>query len=186
MTSATILNGVDVGQLGETVKAIQANPDLARFEFRARTTWQGGARSRTTIQGFHGAGEEDTSRTRPFEVNGDEPPVLLGSNSAPNAVELVLSALASCLTVGFVFNAAAQGIAVQALDFELAGDLDLRGFLGLADNVRPGFAGVRLTYHVTADAPRERLEELCAYVQRTSPVLDLLRNPVSVSMALAE
>ncbi|MGH2371143.1 MAG: OsmC family protein [Chloroflexota bacterium] len=184
--AAPTRNGIDVDQLVSTVKAVQENPGLARFQFRAQSTWEGGARSRTTIQGFYGAGQEDPSRTQPFELRGDEPPVLLGTNTAPNAVETVLAALASCLAVGFVYNAAAQGITIEALDFELQGDLDLQGFLGLSDQVRSGFSAIALTARVRADAPRDQLAALWEYVQRTSPVLDIIRNPVPVTVALAD
>ena len=118
-------------------------------------------------------------------LQGDEPPVLLGTNTAPNAVEAMLHALASCLIVGFVYNAAARGITINALDFDLEGDLDLHAFLGLSETVRPGFSEIRVRYRVDADAPRETLEELGEYVQRTSPVLDIVRNPVPVSVKLA-
>lgn len=185
-TTQTVLNGVDVDQLVNTVGAIQQDPSLARFEFRARTHWINGGHCRTSIQGFHGAGNEDSSRAQPFELEGDEPPVLLGGNHGPNAVEVVLHALASCLAVGFVYNAAAKGIRVNALDFELAGQLDLRGFLGLTEDVRPGYEGIRVRYRVQSDAPREKLVELCEYVQRTSPVLDIIRQPVPVTISLEE
>ncbi len=185
-TTTTIRNGVNIDQLVGTIDAIKTTPEIARFTFRARSRWEGGARSRTEIQGFHGAGQEDSSRMKPFEVTGDEPPVLLGSNTAPNAVEAVLAALASCITVGYVYNAAAQGITIDELTFDLSGDVDLHGFLGLSDSIRPGFSNVRLTYRVKADAPREKLEALCEYVQRTSPVLDIIRNPVPVTVELAD
>jgi len=186
MTTQTMRNGIDVTQLVDTIEAIKKQPDLAKFQFRSHTTWEGGGRSRTQIKGFYGAGQEDTSREAPIELVGDEPPVLLGQNAGANAVEAVLHALASCLSVGFVYNAAAMGIEVSSLDFDLEGDLDLRAFLGLTDEVRPGYSGIRLTYRVTADAPREKLEELCEYVQRTSPVLDIIRNPVPVTVELAD
>ena len=179
------LNGVDVNQLTDTISAIQENPDLARFQFRAHNEWVEGGYSRTTVQSFYGAGKEDDTRSEAFTLEGDEPPVLLGTNRAPNAVEAVLHALASCLAVGFVYNAAAQGVRVESLDFDLEGDLDLHGFLGLSDEVRPGYEGIRVSYRVKADAPREKIEELCAYVQRTSPVLDIVRNPVPVTVELA-
>jgi uncharacterized OsmC-like protein len=184
MTTATIRNGVNVSQLIETVEAVKRQPELARFSFRARTVWETGGRSRTTIKGFYGAGQEDTSREAPFTLIGDEPPVLLGGNAGPNAVEAVLHAIAACLTVGFIYNAAAMGIEVRALDYELEGDLDLHGFLGLSDSVRPGYKGISVKYRVDADAPREKIEELCEYVQKTSPVLDIVRNPVPVSVEL--
>ena len=181
---ATQINGVNVDQLVATVNAVQENPDIARFQFRARNEWVEGGHSCTTIQGFYGAGQEDTSRSYPFVLDGDEPPVLLGNNAGPNAVEAVLHALASCLAVGFVYNAAAQGITVESLSFDLEGDLDLRAFLGLSEEVRSGFESIRLTYEVKSDAPREKIEELCNYVQKTSPVLDIIRKPVPVTVAL--
>lgn len=184
-STITALNGVDLEQLQETIDAIEENADLARFRFRATNSWQEGGHSRTRIQGFYGAGREDESRAEPFVVDGDEPPVLLGSNQAPNAVEAVLHALASCLAVGFVYNAAAKGIEVRSLDFDLEGELDLHGFLGLSDEVRAGYENVRVTYRVDCDAEPEAIDELCDYVQRTSPVMDMLRNPVDVEVQRA-
>jgi len=181
-----VQNGVNVDQLLATIKAIKENPDLARFQFRATNEWVSGGHSRTSIQNFYGAGGEDTSRGKPFLLEGDEPPVLLGSNTGPNAVEAVLHALASCLAVGFVYNAAAQGMRVDSLEFDLEGEIDLHAFLGLSDQVRPGYQNIRLSYRVKSDAPREKLEELCEYVQKTSPVLDIIRHPVPVSITLAD
>lgn len=177
-------NGVNVDQLVGTINAIKANPDLAHFKFRAKNKWVNGGHSRTSIQSFYGAGQEDSSRDKPFVLEGDEPPVLLGANGGPNAVEAVLHALASCLAVGFVYNAAAQGIKIESLEFDLEGDLDLHAFLGLSDQVRPGYENIRLSYRVKSDAPREKIVALCDYVQKTSPVLDIVRNPVPVTISL--
>ena len=91
-------NGIDVAQVYGTLDAIAADPSLARFEFRVRNRWIDGTHSRSTIQGFYGAGQEDASRERPFEVDASEPPVLLGHNEAPNPAELLMHALAGCLT----------------------------------------------------------------------------------------
>lgn len=182
--TSALINGVNVDKLVATVNAIKQNPDLAQFRFRARNEWLEGGHSRTFIQGFYGAGQEDTSRTKPFVLEGDEPPVLLSANAGANAVEAVLHALASCLAVGFIYNAAARGIEVESLKFDLEGDLDLRAFLGLSEEVRPGYEGIRLAYQVKSNAPREEIEELCKYVQKTSPVLDIVRNPVPVTISL--
>lgn len=175
-------NGVNVEQLVETVNAIKNNPDLAKFKFRATTKWVEGGHSRTSIKSFYGVGQEDTSRADAFVVEGDEPPVLLGANKGPNAVESVLQALASCLAVGFSYNAAAMGIAIKSLEFDLEGNIDLHGFLGLSDEIRPGYDGINLTYRIDCDASPEKLDELWAHVQKTSPMLDILRNPVPVTI----
>ena len=177
-----MLNGVDVKQLVETIDAIKSNPELAKFKFRAANRWVSGGHSRTSIQTFYGAGQEDSSRERAFVVDGDEPPVLLGKNNAPNAVEVVLHSLASCLAVGFAYNAAARGIKIDELDFDLEGDIDLHGFLGLSDRIRPGYENIRLTYHVKSDAPKEKIAELWSHVQKTSPVFDIITKPVPITI----
>ena len=176
-------NGVNVTQLTETVGAIQNDPAIAQFRFRASTTWLGGGHSRSEIKSFWGAGAEDDSRTAAFTLDGDEPPVLLGENHGPNAVETVLHALTSCLAVGFVYNAAAQGIEVRSLEFDIEGELDLHGFLGLSEDTRPGYQRIDVEYTVDADASDEQVEELCRYVQRTSPVLDIITKPVAVTVS---
>lgn len=179
-----ILNGIDVNQLNETIEKIKADPGLARFTFRAETTWVNGAQCRTKIQGFSGAGSEDTSRSRPFLLASDEPTVLLGSDTGPNAVEMILTGLGSCLAVGFAYHAAAAGIRVESLDLEMEGDIDLQGFLGISDKVRPGYQDIRLSCRVKSDAPRERVMELLEHVRRTSPVMDIVRNAVPVTVKI--
>jgi len=180
----TQLNGVNVDQLVDTINLIKEQPDIAKFKFRTNTRWLSGGHCQTTIQSFYGAGSEDSSRSKPFVLDGDEPPVLLGENHGPNAVEATLHALASCLSVGFAYNAAAQGINLEELEFSLEGDIDLHAFLGLSESIRPGYEGIQLTCRVKADASEEKLKELWDYVQKTSPVLDIIRNPVPVSVKL--
>src|SRR5262245_54370591 len=93
-----IRNGVNVATMFGTLDAIKAQPALARFQFRATNRWLGGAHNRSLVQGFYGAGQEDTSRAAPFVLDAGEPPVLLGANEGPNPAEFALHALAACLT----------------------------------------------------------------------------------------
>jgi uncharacterized OsmC-like protein len=182
---ATVSNGINVDQLVSTVGAIQQDPKLATMTFQATTKWREGTRSTTDIGPFTHAGRQDESRTpAQFVLEGDEPPVLLGSNGGPNAVELCLAALGSCYTVGYVANAAARGIELTEMSYEVEGDIDLHAFLGLGQG-RPGFTEIRCHSRVQSpNATREQLEELFQYVQDTSPVRDILANPVRVKTEL--
>lgn len=183
-TTTTVRNGINVDQLMETIEATQSDPDVGTFTFRASSSWQDGTHSIGRIQGFTHAGEQDTTRAEPFVLHGDEPPVLLGGNQGPNAVELVLQALAFCYAVGYVANAAAQGIEIDRMDYEVEGDFDARTFLG-QDGERPGFTQIRVTGTVSSpNATEQQLTDLCQYVQDTSPVRDVLANPVPVSTSL--
>lgn len=176
----TTINGVDVQRMGETVKAIQDNPTLATFQFRAANRWFTGGYNQSTIHGFSTAGQEDTTRTQPFLVEADEPPVLLGKDQSPNPAEYVLHALAACLTTSLVYHAAARGIRIQSVESRLEGDLDLRGFLGLSDTVRRGFERVRAHFVVQADASPDELREITKF----SPVHDIVSNPVPVNITI--
>ena len=175
-------NGISLDQLQATVEAVSSDPALAQFEFRSETHWQQGGHSETRIQSFSGAGGEDTTRSRPFVVVSDEPAVLLGTDQGPNAVELVLAALASCLSVGIAYNAAARGITLRALTVNITGTLDVQAFLGLSDAVRPGYEALHVRYHLESDATPDQLAELLTHVQKTSPVLDIIQPPVPVTL----
>ncbi len=177
-------NGVNVDQLFGTIEAVKGDADVAKFQFRAKTKWISGGHCVTEIKDFYGAKKEDTSREVPIVMEGDEPEVLLGKDHGANAVEAVLHALASCLTVGYVYNASAMGITINSLEFSMEGNIDLHGFLGLSESIRPGYKDIKVVCKVSADASREQLDELSNYVKKTSPVLDIIRHPVPVSIEL--
>ncbi|HEY6282841.1 MAG TPA: OsmC family protein [Nitrososphaerales archaeon] len=181
----TTQNGVNVDQLVGTVNAIKGTPSLAKFNFRSTSKWRGGAKSTRYVKSFYGVGQEDSSRKETFTMEGDEPPVLLGTNSAPNAVEALLSALAGCMTVSFIYPAAAQGIKVESLEYSIDGEVDLQGFLKLSDTIRPGLQNIRVKAMVKADATREQIQALLDHASSTSPVMDTIRNPVPVTVELA-
>ena len=179
----TVTNGVDVEQLEQAVDAIADESENGRFTFRAETEWTESLRSVTSIDDFDQAGERVF--TREFEVAGDEPEQILGERTAPNAVELLLAALGSCLSVGYAANAAAMGIELHDLRFELEGDVDLRGFLGIADDVRPGYRSITCNAYVDADASEEELAELRDRVEATSPLMDNITNVIPLETNLA-
>ena len=181
MHVTTIVNGVDLDRLSATIDAVTADPALARFQFRGRNHWIDGGYSRTTIKDFYGAGQEDATRTEPFTVHSDEPPVLLGQNRAPNTVEYVLHALAACVSGTIVYHAAARGIALDGLETTIEGDLDLHGFLGLDSSVRPGYDQIQVTITAAGDFDDNQLAELASLV-RYSPVRDIVTNPVPVAI----
>jgi uncharacterized OsmC-like protein len=175
----TTVNGVDVAALSQTLDAIRREPELGAFQFRARNTWLGGGFNRSTIDGFFGAGQEH-ARPKPFSFGADEPPVLLGGDAGANPVEFVLHALAACLTTSLVYHAAARGIEIKAVSSELEGDIDVRGFTGLSDEVRKGYHHVRVRLRIASDAPAEQLEALAKF----SPVYDIVSNSLPVELTV--
>ena len=185
MATADVLsktvNGVPVDDLLKTVDAIKATPSTAKFKFRVRNQWVDAARNRSTADTMYGAGEE-LSRARPFVLEADEPPVLLGTDTAANPAEYLLHALAACLTTSMVYHAAARGIHIEEVESAFEGDIDLHGFLELDKKVRNGFQGIRVNVKIKADVPDEQLQEIGQLGPRYSPVFDSLANGVPVSV----
>jgi uncharacterized OsmC-like protein len=171
-------NGVDVSKLEQTVEAVTDEPAAGQFQFRAETEGTDALQSVTRIEDFDQAGETIHGRT--FEIEGDEPMEILGERTAPNAVELLLSAIGSCLTVGYAAHAAGMGIELDSLRLEMDGDVDLQGFLGISEDVRPGYEHVNCTVYVESEASTEELADLRDVVEATSPLLDNVRNGVTV------
>jgi uncharacterized OsmC-like protein len=177
-----IRNGVDTEQMFGTLDAIKAQPELARFQFRATNRWLGGAHNRSTIKDFWGAGQEDTSRAAAFRLDAGEPAVLLGADTGPNPAEYLLHALAACLTTSLVYVAAARGVRLTSVESTLEGDMDVRGALGLDDDYRNGFEHVRVSFRVTGDAPEEKLREVVERARQRSAVYDMVANGVPVDV----
>ena len=63
----------------------------------------------------------------------DEPPALLGDDTAPNPSEAMLAALGSCLAVGIHANAVARGITIYKLELSLEADINITAVWGTGD-----------------------------------------------------
>lgn len=174
-TQEQILNGVNVTRLGQTVEAIQQQPELAQFRFRARNQWITGGYNEARVNQFYGAGQE-MSRPDDFVFQADEPPVLLGEDKGANPVEFVLAGLSGCMTTTLAYHAAARGLEIESIRSEFEGDLDLQGMLDLDPNVRNGYREIRVRFKVKGDLDEATIHELI----RKSPVYDIVSNPVPV------
>ena len=175
------MNGVAVEDLVSTVNAIKQTPTLAKFQFRVRNQWIDGPRSKSTAETFYGVGQEQ-SHARPFVLDADEPPVLLGTDTSPNAGDYLLHTLAVCMTTTIAYHAAARGIEIEEVESTLEGDIDLQGFLGLDESIRKGFQGIRVHFKIKADVPDEQLQEICQLGTQYSSVFDTLTKGVPISV----
>jgi uncharacterized OsmC-like protein len=175
------LNGVDVPTLFATINAVAAQPELAKFQFRASNRWIKGTHSRSRMEGYGGAGGEH-AQTGEFVYDGDHPPVLVGGGNGPTPVEFLLHALAACITAGIGNIAAARGIELESVESHVEGDIDLRGLLGISDDVRNGYSGIRVSFKVKGDADAEKLRQVVAQSQARSAVYDVLTHGVPVTV----
>jgi uncharacterized OsmC-like protein len=176
----TKVNGVNVDQVMQVIGSIDADPDYAKFQWRATNRWIEGGLSRSRIKEFFAGNAEDTTRDEAFTLDADEPKIAAGQNSAPNSMEYVLHALATCLTGTLVYHAAVQGIRIEAVESSYAGDMDVRGLFGLSDDVRKGFDKITIEMRVKSAASAEELTELALY----SPVYEMVSRSLPVEFRL--
>ena len=181
--TATVIarNGVDTPAFFATLDAVKAQRELARFQFRARNRWISGTHSQSTIGDHFGAGAEQ-HRERAFRLDADHPRVLVGEDNGPTPVEYLLHALATCLTAGLANIAAARGIDLDEIESTVEGDIDLQGILGMNDQVRNGYQGIKISFRIRGDAPEEVLAGLLEQSKARSAVFDVLTNGVPVEV----
>lgn len=180
MGSDGLVNGVDTKALKEKIGVIGQNPELAKFRFRVAGEWLGCGHTRMTIKEFYGVGEEHRTDKDGFVIDADEPELLLGKDEGPNPVEYLLSSLVSCLTGAMVYHAAARGIEIEELESTVEGDIDVRGFLGLDENVRNGYQNIRVNFKVKSKGSESDLRECALF----SPVYDVVTNGTKVDLSI--
>ena len=146
--------------LSDVIAAITSDPAAAGFTARAEGQLREGVRCEATV------------RTHDLVV--DEPLALGGTDAGPNPVELVLTALGTCQAITYRIWAALLDIRLDTVRFVTEGDLDLRGLLGLAEGVRPGFTAIRHRIELVGPEPAHRYTELARAFDEHCPVLDIV------------
>jgi uncharacterized OsmC-like protein len=180
-STPVLFNGLDTQAMAEAVGAVEAQPALAAVAFRAKTRWQGGVRATTDIESWDMGGQTYIRRHR---IETDEPVELLGQNSAPNPQDLLLSALAACMTVGFVFQATGLGVQIEALEIATECAFDLRGAFGMDPSIPPGAPTIQYTVRVKGSGTREQFEEIHQAMRATSPNFYHLSRPIQLESKL--
>ena len=150
-----------------TREAVARDPSAGRGTWTTTTSWQDGARAHTTA--------------RSFSIETDEPALLGGTDAAVDPMELLLAAIGTCLTIGWVTQARKRDIDYRDLRIDVTGEFDLRGYLDLDEETRPGFTSISYTVTVDTDASPEQLAEIQEVTERTSPMFDNVLNATPVT-----
>lgn len=149
---------LDLDTMKNTRAAVAEQPSAGHGSFTTITEWEDGARAKTTA--------------RSFTLETDEPTPLGGTDRAIDPMELILAAVGTCLSIGWVTHAAQRNVDFRDLRIEVSGDYNLSGYLGIDENVRPGFTGISYTVHVDTDADTDVLQEILHAAEAGSPMVD--------------
>jgi len=177
-------NGVNIEALRGARQALTDAPEAAKFQWRASCEWVRGTHSRSTITDFSGLGQHHAHRQE-FSIEADHPEVFASEDNGATPPEIVLAALASCLTAGVATVATNRGVQLRSVTATVEADMDLQGILGIDGDVRNGFDTIRVTYDIDADASRAELEAIVVQSQKRSAVFDIVTNPTTVHVTLA-
>lgn len=170
-SSCACLSPIDKKALEELIKGGKANPDVIKT-LKCKTVAVGKFRHENYIRDL-----------APYIV--DEPPALLGDDTAPNPSEVVLAALGSCLCVGIHANAVAHDIIINKLEIELEGDLNITAVWGVGDlskNKPLGFTDIRIKVILDSNANEAKGLELIEHATKYSPVANTLLRPVKIEL----
>ena len=181
MADSKVHNGVNVEALLAAREALREAPEAAKFNWRASCTWVNGTHSKSSVESYHGLGEEHQHKTE-FNFDADHPAVFASEDNGATPVEFVLVGLASCLTAGVAAVAQNREIQLRSVQATLEGAMDIQGILGGDPEVRNGFNDVKVTFDIDADASKDDIEALVAQSQKRSAVFDIITNPTNVSV----
>jgi len=180
-TDSATLNGLNVDDVMALINAVKSDASEGATKWKVKTKWQGRTHNRSTVSGYSIGGKKVA---RNFTVDIDEPEELGGANQFANPQEYLLSALNSCMMVGYVALCSLNGIRVDALEIETDGDIDLRGFFGLDPNVTPGYESLTYTVRIKGDGTTQQFEEIHQAVMKTSPNFHNISKPVAMNATL--
>ncbi len=173
-----IVNGIEIDTVMHLIDNINVDTNKGKWLFRSENKWIGGAKNQSEFKDYLANNGENIAHDKPFMLEADEPPVLAGNGSAANPVEYLLHALTACLTTSLVAHAAVRGIVIEDIKTSTEGDIDIRGFLGISEEVRKGYQSIRINMKVRSEAAAEQLKELAMF----SPVYDVVSNSLSVAL----
>jgi uncharacterized OsmC-like protein len=176
--SAPHVNGIDLAAVSEAIDGIEKDQGKAQATFEVTTRWVGQTRSESVVEAFTLGGERIERQHR---ILADEPCELFGTDSAPNPQELLMAAFNACIMVGYVANAALRGIRLDSVEIRTRGTLDLRGFLGLSDQVPPGYESVDYDVFIKGDASSADFLEIHQAVMKTSPNYFNMSRPIRMN-----
>ena len=177
-------NGVNVEALFGAQAALKDAPEAAKFKWRSTVEWINGTHSRSTIESFYGLGAEQKHKKK-FTFDADHPEVFAAEDHSATPVEIVLAGLASCLTAGVAAVAQARKVQLRSVSATLEAGMDVRGILGMDEDVRNGFDDIKVTYKIDADASPDDIKAIVAQSQKRSAVYDIITNPTNVTVEVA-
>lgn len=183
-TATPVDNGVNTEALLGAREQLTGVPEAAEFIWTANCSWVDGTFSQTTVHGFSGLGQ-DHHHKMPYTFDADHPECFASEDRGATPPEILLAALASCLTAGVASVAQHREIQLRSVTATVEGKMNVLGILGADPDIRNGFNDVTVRFDIDADASSEDIQALVAQSQKRSAVYDMVTNPTRVAVEVS-
>ncbi|MHC4989662.1 MAG: OsmC family protein [Planctomycetota bacterium] len=180
-TTQTNINGIDTEALRQMVENVKADHSKGITGFEVTTAWKGGTQTESRVSEWSLGGHK---LAKDFTITIDEPPELLGTDAAANPQEFLLAAMNACMAATYVAACSVQGIELEHLEIRTEGELDLRGFLGLNKNVKPGYDELNYTVRIKGNGTQKQFDDVHQWVKATSPNYYNMANAIRLNSQL--
>ena len=175
-------NGVNTQILSTVYNSMRNQPEMAKVTFSVKSEWNGGFSVTSSARKAFRIGGQNIDRNTEYRMQYDFPDQLSGEGKRGlpyvRVVWVVISMFAH-KTIGS--HATSRGIQIDSISIDIEGDVDLRGFTGISNEVRPGAQQFRVNVNIKSDtASVEQINEVRELGKRFSPAFDTLTNGTSV------
>ena len=179
-------NDVNLDGIKHLDQVVRDNPAMGKATIKALSRpGSAGRRPIVTMGRVHALGKNLFPRTRRFVIMSDDPVPLGGVDAAPAAVEVLLAALAGCVTSGIATNAAIFDVPIDAMSIDMEARHRLsRAPRATTSRCRNGLTEIHYTVTIQSPAPEEKVRRCKETIDRKSPVRNTLTNPVKITSKL--
>lgn len=180
MMKTESVNGLNMQVLGTMVSNMKNQPEVAKATFSVKSEWNGGFQVKSSCKSIK-MGSNEVTRENISQMIHDFPSLLSGDDNGPTVCESCMASLGACITQTIVLHASAMGIQIDSISIDLEGDIDLRGFSGISDKVRPGAQQLRGNVSIRSrQATTDQIKQLYEIGKRLSPTVDTITNGTSI------
>jgi uncharacterized OsmC-like protein len=181
-TNGSTSSGVNAQVLGTVIETIKNQPEMAKVTFQVQTQWQNGDGFKITSTGKNfQIGGQTVERREAYTLASDYPDEMGGMSKGPTVCEMCMASIGSCISQTIVAYATMMGVQLDSITIETEGDVDIRGFTGVSEDVRPGAQEFRMDIHLESKtASKEQLEKLYELGNRFSPAIDTLTHGTTI------
>jgi uncharacterized OsmC-like protein len=181
-TNGSTSSGVNAQVLGTVIETIKNKPEMAKVTFQVQTQWQNGDGFKITSNGKNfQIGGQTVERREAYTLASDYPDEMGGMSKGPTVCEMCMASIGSCISQTIVAYATMMGVQLDSISIQTEGEVDIRGFTGVSEKVRPGAQEFRMGIHLDSKtASKEQLEKLYELGNRFSPAIDTMTHGTTI------